>query len=106
MKTMMQRRERRQMKGMRIKRKKKLRKTPRKKGKKRMMTPPQRGCRLAVKRKGIQLQARKEHRIRRPPKALKRLATVTAAPRSPTPPPLFCFFLLLRVRLLLRWWPR
>ncbi|KAF5217209.1 hypothetical protein ECC02_009936 [Trypanosoma cruzi] len=35
------------------------------------------------------------------------LATVTAAPRSPTPPPLFCFFLLLRVRLLLlRWWPR
>ncbi|ESS55153.1 hypothetical protein TCDM_13392 [Trypanosoma cruzi Dm28c] len=32
--------------------------------------------------------------------------TVTAAPRSPTPPPLFCFFLLLRVRLLLRWWPR
>ncbi|ESS60963.1 hypothetical protein TCDM_11477 [Trypanosoma cruzi Dm28c] len=31
-------------------------------------------------------------------------ATVTAAPRSPTPPPLFCFFLL-RV-LLLRWWPR
>ncbi|RNC33596.1 putative mucin-associated surface protein (MASP) [Trypanosoma cruzi] len=36
----------------------------------------------------------------------KRLPTVTAAPRSPTPPPLFCFFLLLRVRLLLRWWPR
>ncbi|EAN90105.1 hypothetical protein Tc00.1047053506281.14 [Trypanosoma cruzi] len=31
--------------------------------------------------------------------------TVTAAPRSPTPPPLFCF-LLLCVRLLLRWWPR
>ncbi|KAF8277655.1 Mucin-associated surface protein (MASP), putative, partial [Trypanosoma cruzi] len=31
--------------------------------------------------------------------------TVTAAPRSPTPPPLFCL-LLLRVRLLLRWWPR
>ncbi|KAF5220164.1 hypothetical protein ECC02_006839 [Trypanosoma cruzi] len=31
------------------------------------------------------------------------LATVTAAPRSPTPPPLFCFFLL-RVRL--RWWLR
>ncbi|ESS55342.1 hypothetical protein TCDM_13193 [Trypanosoma cruzi Dm28c] len=30
--------------------------------------------------------------------------TVTAAPRSPTPPPLFCFFFLLRV--LLRWWPR
>ncbi|KAF8277408.1 Mucin-associated surface protein (MASP), putative, partial [Trypanosoma cruzi] len=30
---------------------------------------------------------------------------VTAAPRSPTPPPLFCFLLLLRVRLLLRWWP-
>ncbi|EKF26447.1 mucin-associated surface protein (MASP), putative, partial [Trypanosoma cruzi marinkellei] len=36
----------------------------------------------------------------------QRLATVTAAPRSPTPPPLFCFFLLLRVRLLLLWWPR
>ncbi|RNC52305.1 mucin-associated surface protein (MASP) [Trypanosoma cruzi] len=36
----------------------------------------------------------------------RRLATVTAAPRSPTPPPLFCLFLLLRVRLLLRWWPR
>ncbi|ESS55826.1 hypothetical protein TCDM_12681 [Trypanosoma cruzi Dm28c] len=35
----------------------------------------------------------------------RRLPTVTAAPRSPTPPPLFCFFLLLRVRLLLRWWP-
>ncbi|KAF5215893.1 hypothetical protein ECC02_011387 [Trypanosoma cruzi] len=34
------------------------------------------------------------------------LVTVTAAPRSPTPPPLFCFFLLLHVRLLLRWWPR
>ncbi|EKG06850.1 hypothetical protein TCSYLVIO_002030 [Trypanosoma cruzi] len=35
-------------------------------------------------------------------------ATMTAAPRSPTPPPLFCLFflLLLRVRLLLRWWPR
>ncbi|KAF5215464.1 hypothetical protein ECC02_011847 [Trypanosoma cruzi] len=32
--------------------------------------------------------------------------TVTAVPRSPTPPPLFCFLLLLRVRLLLRWWPR
>ncbi|RNC38904.1 hypothetical protein TcCL_NonESM11813, partial [Trypanosoma cruzi] len=32
--------------------------------------------------------------------------TVTAAPRSPTPPPLFCFFFLLRVRLRLRWWPR
>ncbi|KAF5219368.1 hypothetical protein ECC02_007605 [Trypanosoma cruzi] len=33
--------------------------------------------------------------------------TVTAAPWSPTPPTLFCFFLLLlRVRLLLRWWPR
>ncbi|KAF5217306.1 hypothetical protein ECC02_009822 [Trypanosoma cruzi] len=37
----------------------------------------------------------------------RQLAAVTAAPRSPTPPPLFCFFfLLLRVRLLLRWWPR
>ncbi|KAF5214550.1 hypothetical protein ECC02_012841 [Trypanosoma cruzi] len=35
----------------------------------------------------------------------RHLATVTAAPRSLTPPPLFCFFLL-RVRLLLRWWPR
>ncbi|ESS60754.1 hypothetical protein TCDM_11695 [Trypanosoma cruzi Dm28c] len=34
-------------------------------------------------------------------------ATVTAAPRSPTPPPLLCLLLLfLRVRLLLRWWPR
>ncbi|RNC33040.1 hypothetical protein TcCL_Unassigned04300, partial [Trypanosoma cruzi] len=32
--------------------------------------------------------------------------TVTAAPRSPTPPPLFCLFFLLRVLLLLRWWPR
>ncbi|KAF5219620.1 hypothetical protein ECC02_007357 [Trypanosoma cruzi] len=41
------------------------------------------------------------------PKQVKRLclATVTAAPRCPTPPPLFCF-LLLRVRLLLRWWLR
>ncbi|KAF5216613.1 hypothetical protein ECC02_010589 [Trypanosoma cruzi] len=37
---------------------------------------------------------------------LRRLATLTAAPRSPTPPSLFCLFLLLRVRLLLRWWPR
>ncbi|RNC54518.1 hypothetical protein TcCL_ESM08052 [Trypanosoma cruzi] len=36
----------------------------------------------------------------------RRKATVTAAPRFPTPPPLFCFFLLLRVRLRLRWWPR
>ncbi|KAF5214192.1 hypothetical protein ECC02_007405 [Trypanosoma cruzi] len=34
------------------------------------------------------------------------LKAVTAAPRSRTPPPLFCFFLLLRVRLRLRWWPR
>ncbi|KAF5215811.1 hypothetical protein ECC02_011458 [Trypanosoma cruzi] len=32
--------------------------------------------------------------------------TAPAAPRSPTTPPLFCFFLLLRVRLRLRWWPR
>ncbi|EAN98215.1 hypothetical protein, conserved [Trypanosoma cruzi] len=31
-----------------------------------------------------------------------RRATVTAAPRSPTPPSLFCFFFLLCVRLLLR----
>ncbi|KAF8283236.1 Mucin-associated surface protein (MASP), putative, partial [Trypanosoma cruzi] len=36
----------------------------------------------------------------------RHLATVTAAPRSCTPPPLFCFFFLLRVRLGLRWWPR
>ncbi|KAF5217031.1 hypothetical protein ECC02_010128 [Trypanosoma cruzi] len=35
---------------------------------------------------------------------LQQKAIMTAAPRSPTPPPLF--FLLLRVRLLLRWWPR
>ncbi|PWV10854.1 Mucin-associated surface protein (MASP) [Trypanosoma cruzi] len=33
-------------------------------------------------------------------------ATVTAAPRSPTPPPLFCLFFLLLVLLRLRWWPR
>ncbi|KAF5217039.1 hypothetical protein ECC02_010137 [Trypanosoma cruzi] len=38
-------------------------------------------------------------------KIRRQLATVTAAPRSRTPPPLFCFFLLFRVRLL-RWWPR
>ncbi|KAF5216411.1 hypothetical protein ECC02_010816 [Trypanosoma cruzi] len=38
-------------------------------------------------------------------KISRRLPTATAAPRPPTPPPLFCFFLL-RVRLLLlRWWP-
>ncbi|KAF5221574.1 hypothetical protein ECC02_005463 [Trypanosoma cruzi] len=49
----------------------------------------------------------RSHR-RSPPEHVRqtRLATVTAAPRSPTPPPLFCFLLLLRVRLLLRWWPR
>ncbi|KAF5215371.1 hypothetical protein ECC02_011953 [Trypanosoma cruzi] len=38
-------------------------------------------------------------------KMTRRLPTATAAPRPPTPPPLFRFFLL-RVRLLLRWWPR
>ncbi|PWV19984.1 Mucin-associated surface protein (MASP) [Trypanosoma cruzi] len=49
----------------------------------------------------------RSHR-RSPPEHVRqtRLATVTAAPRSPTAPPLFCFLLLLRVRRLLRWWPR
>ncbi|KAF5217067.1 hypothetical protein ECC02_010098 [Trypanosoma cruzi] len=45
---------------------------------------------------------------RKPPikRAIQRpQQTVTAAPRSPTPPPLFCFFFL-RVRLLLLRWPR
>ncbi|EAN87244.1 hypothetical protein Tc00.1047053508589.10 [Trypanosoma cruzi] len=47
---------------------------------------------------------RKEYWPQKPQRgARRRLATVTATPRSPTPPPLFCF-LLLRVRL--RWWPR
>ncbi|KAF8292067.1 Mucin-associated surface protein (MASP), putative, partial [Trypanosoma cruzi] len=112
----MKERRRKREKTKKIKKKKKVRKTQGKKKtsmgwkmkrmNKRMMTTPQRGCRLAVKRKEIQLQVRKEHRIRRTPKALKRLATVTATPRSPTPPPLFYFFfLLLRARLLLRWWP-
>ncbi|RNC34779.1 hypothetical protein TcCL_Unassigned02399, partial [Trypanosoma cruzi] len=44
----------------------------------------------------------RSHR-RTPPEHVRqtRLVTPTAAPRSSTPPPLFCF--LLRVRLLLRW---
>ncbi|KAF5215886.1 hypothetical protein ECC02_011379 [Trypanosoma cruzi] len=59
----------------------------------------------------FQQSVRQHQKQRKQPLLLKqmlrrRLPKMTAAPRSPTPPPLFCFFFLLRVRLLLRWWPR
>ncbi|EKF32159.1 hypothetical protein MOQ_003996 [Trypanosoma cruzi marinkellei] len=87
--------------------KKRMRMTTRRRErkKKKMITAPPRRCQQVFKSSQVYLPVRREHRIKQNPKALKRLAATTAAPLSPTSPPLFCF-LLLRVRLLLRWWPR
>ncbi|EKF28835.1 hypothetical protein MOQ_007403, partial [Trypanosoma cruzi marinkellei] len=66
---------------------------------------PPKGCQQAVKNSQFCHLVRREHRIKQISTALKSLAAVKAAPRSPAPPPVFCF-LLLRVRLLLLWCPR
>ncbi|KAF5213871.1 hypothetical protein ECC02_013582 [Trypanosoma cruzi] len=55
----------------------------------------------------IKKPIRRKHQSKPQPRKIqrRRLATATAAPRSPTPPPLFCLLLCVRL-LLLRWWPR